>query len=328
MTLGSRRGFRRLATLVWGATLASSSADAAGRSLDRTPVYVEATACTAADVDRVVPLLRVELGSRLLGAPAPTAIRVGLECSDDEVAVSVVAPGPPPRTERIDLAASPASVRPRIVALKMAELVRNLGDSPADTTDIAKTIPPRPSSFVPEAPSLAPTERASGAVELDVFAQASRFRRDGRWLWGGGLRFDYRYHWLSLGFDTALAMREDDAELGTSRVWLTHVAPHVAWSATEGPATVRLGVGYALGIARISGRAANARAMAGTVTGVWAAPVAIAAVGCAITEALRLEVRTDVGWVVLPVVGEVARGTNVEIGGLWTNVQIGASLAL
>jgi hypothetical protein len=86
-------------------------------------------------------------------------------------------------------------------------------------------------------------------------------------------------------------------------------------------------VGQALGVARIDGESSDPSARAGRVTGAWAAPYALIGVRYAVTAAFGVDARAEAGWVLLPVTAEVARAKSVEVRGLWSNVQVGASLA-
>jgi len=285
------------------------------------PVYVEAGSCPAAPFEQVVPFLRIELGARLLSAPAAGALRVRIDCSQDQVLVSAIAADSAARIQRLDLAAAPSSLRPRIVALQVAEIVRER-DPPS-----VPAAPRRAPIAGPAASAEPDPERLEPGVQLQLFAQASAFERDGRWLWGAGLRLEYSLFALRAGIDAVLATRNDASELGTDRVWSAYLAPHVAWLVRASRTTARVGVGHTIGVARVSGESTHPLGVAGNVTGAWAAPFALAGVGYAITAALRLDLRAEAGWVLLPVVGEVARARNVEIAGLWTNVQLGAALA-
>jgi hypothetical protein len=321
-----RRRYFQIVSLALGALAFSSASQAAAG--DKRPVYVEGPGCSAAPIDQVLPLLRVELGPSLVETPSPEALRVTLECSDNVVFVSVTAPDRAPQRRAADLAGSPANVRARIVALQIAELVRELLLEPPVVRESGPAIlPERVTSLEDRGGAQRSMGLTDKRVELVTFGQASSFRQDGRLLWGGGLRFDYAQRWMCAGFDAALSTRQDTSELGTSRTLLSQFAPHIAWRWAEGRTIVRLGAGYAFGVARIIGRTTEPSAMAATVSGPWAAPYALGALSCALTETVRVDLRGEMGWVTLPVVGQIARGRDVEIGGLWTTVQVGAALA-
>jgi hypothetical protein len=299
----------------------------------KTPAYVEMGTCAAAPSDEVMSLVRVELGTQLVDAPSETSCRVVVECWGDVVTVSVSAPERLARSHRTDLTGSPFTVRPRIVALEIAELVRDVAREPEvlRTAPADQHRPPTiaPTPWGPERPTETPVRRESSAqTGLGAFALASTFRYDGRWLLGGGLRFDYSRDWLCAGLDATLATREEASELGSAQVLLTRLSPYVAWRLAARGLVGRLGAGYAVGMARVAGRADDARGAGDTLSGPWAGPYALAGVAYAATDALSLDLRAEMGWVMLPVVGQVARGNDIAIQGAWTSVLVGMSFAL
>jgi hypothetical protein len=293
-------------------------------------VYIERSACDATPIAQVASILRVELFNRLVeGPPEANGYRAAIDCSGDVVDISVAAPARRTRTLRTNLAPVPVNVRSRIVALAIAELVRDLDREPPPPPPPPP--PPAPTTalrapVLPVAPASIP--RQSRAVTLGVFAQASSFRLDGAWLAGGGLRFDYVYRRLCVGLDTAMLTTTEHFDEGTARILLGYGSPYLAWRETWGRVQTRLGAGYALGAASVRGHATEPGAFAGTTTGPWTAPYAFAALGLAVTTGLRVEARGQAGWVTVPVKGEVSGGGGVAIEGLWMSVEVGVALAL
>ena len=312
----------------WFATPARAQQRAEQSTAASVPVYVEAGECSAAPPTQVLPLLRVELGARLRAAPELDALRVRIECSGDEVIVAAFASNAPARIRRLSLVAVPPSLRPRIVALQVAEIVRE-HDLPGAQNGARAAQAPRPAQAASrsEAPNVADATRLHGGVQLQLFAQASSYHRDGRWLGGGGVRVEQALFSLRAGIDAVFATRGDSSQLGSDRVLSAYLAPHVAWPFAAGRTAARVGLGHAVGFARITGDSADPAAVAGIVSGPWMAPFALAGASYALGSAFALHVRAEVGWVVLPVIGEVARAKSVELSGLWTNLQLGAALA-
>jgi hypothetical protein len=109
---------------------------------------------------------------------------------------------------------------------------------------------------------------------------------------------------------------------------VTRLSPYAAWHVSASGVAVRLGAGYALGMARIAGTAENGRAFGGSVTGLWGGPYALAGIAYAATDAVDLDLRAEAGWVLLPVAGQVAGGNDVAVQGPWVGLQLGVSLAL
>jgi hypothetical protein len=289
-------------------------------------VHLDATRCEATSLDEVASVLRVEIFNRLVEGPSPEdAYRVTLGCAGDRVFVSVTVPGGATRSLRTDLGTTPPNVRARVVALAVAELVRDL--------DRERAPSPPPPHAPPDArqEQVAPVSRPpaeSAAIDLGAFAQASTFRLDGTWLAGGGLRFDYTTGRLSAGLDVALQTMTERFEPGTAQALLAYGSPTLAWRERWGRMQARLGGGYALGAARLSGHAADATAFGATTTGPWTSPYAFAALRVTVTEGVSVDARGQLGWVTSPVVGEVTAGGDVALEGLWASVQVGLAIAL
>jgi hypothetical protein len=164
---------------------------------------------------------------------------------------------------------------------------------------------------------------------LGAFAQTSTFQHGGVWLAGGGLRFDYVYRRSCFGLDAALLTTTERFDpTGSARIVLAYGSPFAAWHERWGPLQTRLGVGYALGAARLSGQALDARAFAGTITGPWSAPYALAALALTLTDGLGVDARGRIGWVTSPVIGEVSGGGEAALRGLWASVEVGLAIAL
>jgi hypothetical protein len=310
------------------AVAASWSADAGA-----TPVFIDRSTCRSVPRDDVIAILRVELPSQLVeGAPPDNAYVVTIDCAGATVALSISAVGRASRATHTDLAGAPPSVRPRIVALAIAEIVRDLDREalrrPAPEPVV--TVAAEPSSApLPSPDSSTGTSRAVGPVLLGATGQASTFGLDGRWLLGGGLRFEYaRGSLFCAGMDAVVLSADEHVSLGTAQVLLTYASPYVGLGVSAGPWQARLGAGYAMGVARLSGHAAAAGTDSATVAGAWMAPYGFGQVALAVSDSVRVDARVLAGWVTASVVGEVEGGGDVNLAGLWTGVQIGAALSL
>jgi hypothetical protein len=316
----------------WSASTALAQEREAARAAASAAVYVEAGECASAPLAQVLSLLRVELGARLRERPELQVVRVRIECSGDDVLVTASPPDAPVRSQRLSLTAVPVSLRPRIVALQAAEIVRE-SELPAAQDRVQPAREPRLPSTAAAPGDPARTSGARDAavlhhgVQLQLFAQASSYHRDGRWLGGAGVRVELALFSLRVGIDGAFATRGDASQLGSDRVLSAYLAPHVAWPFTAGRMAARLGVGHAIGFARITGDSSDPAAVAGTVSGPWMAPFMLAGASYALGSAFALQLRAEAGWVVLSVIGEVARAQSVELSGLWTNLQLGVALA-
>jgi hypothetical protein len=165
-------------------------------------------------------------------------------------------------------------------------------------------------------------------VFLSALGEAASFRLDGKWLLGGGLRFEYARRLLSAGIDAVFLAADETAPLGTARVLLPYASPYVGVGMGAGRFQARLGGGYAFGAASLSGHATEPGARAATIAGAWMAPYAFGQLGIAVTEVLRIDLRAQVGWVTASVEGTVEGGADVDLGGLWTSMQLGVAFSL
>src|SRR4051794_19675246 len=89
-------------------------------------MQLESTGCTGLRLDDVLPFAQVEVGSRLADASDEGAAPVVVKCTGDRITILVSGPDHAPRTYRTDLANTPPSIRPRIVAIALAEVLHDL----------------------------------------------------------------------------------------------------------------------------------------------------------------------------------------------------------
>jgi hypothetical protein len=289
------------------------------------PVSLSALdSCPSSLVAEVTSVLRVELLARLLeGEPRGDAYGATMACSGDLVILSVSADGRV-RSSSADLAQVPASMRARVVALALAELVRDLDrDVPAPTP----ATPPPPPKIPPphaEPPSATPANRT---IELGAFAVASDFVHHGVGLPGGGFHFGYSRGWLSMGLEVAILSDTEQFAPGAVRTILTYGSPYVGWEHAWQIVTTRLGAGYAVGAAHLSGSDTASPAYARTVTGFWTSPYLFGELELRVTDGLSVLARGQFGWVTSSVVGQVAGASDLSLGGPWAGGQLGFAYA-
>jgi hypothetical protein len=244
-----------------------------------------------------------------------------MACSGDVVSLSVSADGRV-RSSTANLAQVAASLRPRVAALALAELVRDLDrDLPARSVAAPPSpLPPReePSSATP----------AIRTIELSGFAVASDFVQHGVALPGAGLHFGYSRGPLCVGLEVAILSDTERFVPGTVRAILTYGSPYVGWQQAWRVLVTRLGAGYALGAARLTGSTTAPLDYATTITGLWASPYLFGDLQVRVTEGLGVLARGQLGWVTSPVTGQVAGGSDLSLGGLWAGGQLGLVLAL
>jgi hypothetical protein len=313
--------------------LSASTRDAAADvSGSRVRLQLENAGCTALRLDDVLPYAQVEVGSRLADASDPDAEPVAVKCTGDRITILVTGKDKAPRTYRTDLGSTSPSVRPRIVAIAIAEVLHDLDivprrpDSPPRVAPVIRRLP-RPEPVTPT--PLPPPRRTT---ELAAFFQATRFQLDGRWLLGGGLRFDYAQPWWSAGLDAAAATHAETNQIGRVSTLLVYMSPYVAGRWAQGPFTGRLGGGFAFGVGQITGLANSADFVQDKVTGPWGTLYGLLDFGIAVSDSVSFDLRGQMGWVTMSVVGNIDNGKDIEraraLKGLWTSGQIGVALTL
>lgn len=104
-------------------------------------------------------------------------------------------------------------------------------------------------------------------------------------------------------------------------------APHVAWLVRLRAVRLTLGAGYALGAASVRGLRERAGAGADRSRGFWCARYAALNVQVRIAGSLAIAAQASLGWVQAAVVGEVERGSDVALSGLWTQLRAGLVLS-
>jgi hypothetical protein len=295
-------------------------------SATRVRLQLESAGCTALRLDDVLPYAQVEVGNRLAEANDPEADPVVVRCAGDRITILAAGPDKAPRSYRTDLGSTSPSVRPRIVAIAIAEVLHDLEIVPRRPESTNRVVPiiRRERAVEPPPPAVPP----KGSTQLGAFWQANRFQLDGRWLMGGGIRFDFAEAWWSAGLDAGAAARGETTELGKVNAVLVYMSPYAAVRWVQGPLTVRVGGGYAFGVGRITGSAKNAQDFQDNVTGPWGSPYGLLDFGFAPSESVSINLRGQAGWVSMPVVGYVDRGREVDLKGFWTSAQIGVALAL
>ena len=215
-------------------------------------------------------------------------------------------------------------MRPRVVALTIAELVHDLEMAALEPADVAPSAPPAPSGPPIE---LLP-QRPIRSITLSAFAQSSNFRFDPKWLFGGGIGGAYARGHLVAGLEATLSTRDDQFAAGSAHVLLTYLGPYLGWRASAKRFTGQFGGGYAFGVARITGRATDPRAESATLSEFWGAPFGFAALAYAASDTVSVGLRVHGGWVTLPVVGLVWKERAIDLTGFWSGAQLGITLTL
>ncbi|HEX3851556.1 MAG TPA: hypothetical protein VHW01_11355 [Polyangiaceae bacterium] len=316
---GSISSLTLLATLLGGAPSAAAEASDSAREID-----IESSTCTHPLVEGVERLTRVELNNAGLpsGADAP---HVTLSCAEGAVLIRV-AIGESAGTRQLDLEQIESALRARVIALAIAELVRDTAaGAPALPAPLLSSSPPPSSQREPTPVASAPTEPQNRLV---VFAKLSNFGSSFQPLAGGGLGFSHDLGRLALGFGPSLSASNRNVSLGSVRALAADLSARLSLRFPSRLLSGELGVGYALGYARLTGTSNSALASARGLDGAWAAPFLFGVLEGPFASPAFLQLAAQLGYVLLPVRGFVAESNDLEIAGVWGGLSIGLGLEL
>jgi hypothetical protein len=295
------------------------SAETQPEQVEMPGVFLELSLCPAEASREIVHLTQMELGNRLRAEAQDSTLRAAVKCGEDVAELTIADPHASTRSELISLTATPEPLRPRVIALQLAELVRSI--------DLQRENAQREPAPAPRTEAPLPKPVRARNFQLGAFAHMNSFSRDGRWLAGAGLSFGYDLRALSLGIDAALSGRSFEPSLGEVRVLWGYAAPQMAWLVRHRSLRFTLGAGYAVGVASIRGTATRSDAGASTRRGLWAAPFALLGLAFVISPALLLSAQASLGWVQAGVVGEVSHAKDVQLSGMWTQLRAGVVFA-
>lgn len=329
------------------AVLLALAGPAAGR--ERTPVALELVGCAQIEQEAVRSLLSIELGERVFSDPAPPgATRASVTCgapgprSDGTSRSDGVARGDGNALAElriddavtgkslwrsIDLGASDAGVRARLLALALAELLF------ASWAELLVTPTPK---VPPATPAVSPaTRRATSVslqrklspplgVQLSATGAALVLLGAPRLSLGGGLRLvgDHGNH---AGWDLDVLYHRGSAPTGLGEVSVDVLSARLALNGhLRVPHLVlRGGVGGRLGAVRLLGQATDpAVTDSRAIWGAWGGPLGSLGLSAAAGR-LRLDLSGEVGYVVSPVAARVNGVRAVAVEGVWIGIQLG-----
>jgi len=295
--------------------------------VETTTVRIESSTCAHALVDEVDRILRVELKSASLGAGAEPP-RLILSCSEHVSLIRALANGHE-SSRQVDLVHTDPALHGRVIALAAAELLRDTASGETEPSPPSPSPSPSKATRAVEVapPSLEP-ERGPSVSRLIVFAKLENFGAHFEPLTGGGLGFSHDIGRLSLGLGPTLATGDLKLSLGQVRELVADLSLRAAYRFPNRTLPGEIGVGHALGLARMSATSSEPNALASKLSGVWAGPFAFGTLDIGIAEPLFLELAAELGVVTFPVRGKVQNDSDVEIAGLWGGVSLGLGLGL
>lgn len=290
-------------------------------------VRIESTTCSHALVDEVQHLARVELSNARLpkGSEAP---RVTLSCVGRTILIRAALPGAGD-TRQLDLDTTDEALRARVIAIAIAELVRETVRAPAAPPPVAPapvSAPPAPAVAPPVSPPVTPEPAASNRLVL--FGKVGNFGADFEPLYGGGFGFAHDLGRFALGVSPSIATSRREVAVGSVRTLAAELSLKLAFRFPSSVSPGEVGIGHALGVARISGTSREADVEAAHVSGVWAGPFVFAGIEPKLGSALFMQLSAQVGVVTVPVRAQVARASDTAITGLFAGLSLGLGLNL
>jgi len=320
-----------LATGLWLLTTPVAVREAAAElaSAPKLPVVLQTNRCEAVANAQVRAILRIELLGRVPDdedASGGSAQRYAVEirCGAHEFVVSVTPPTGSARDAQLSLGTLSPEVRARIVALTVAELVRDLDNR----LPLADSPPTRESS----APAQAP-ERAGGPLwQTGAWIEGASFSLRAPWLVGGAARIDYGRGGLGVGLDAGALTGSERLSFGNTQTLLAYAAPHVDWRVQSRRIHHDLGLGVAVGAARVDGAPDVAGWQGSSTTGMLVTPFVMDHLAIEVARSFSVELTVRVGWTLgsvvgQEVVGQETDGRSVDLSGPWTSVGLGVDWA-
>ena len=321
----ARLGPVLLCALLSGSWTRSARADST-EAPEGQSVTIESSTCSHALVDEVQRFTIIELKNTSMSG-GENAPRVFLSCSDRVSLIRALVNGHE-SSRQLDLEHTDAPLRARVIALAIAELVRDTARGEAvEPPPLVPSPEPAPSKIAPEP---APPEPLAtrNASHLVAFAKLQNFGAGFQPLSGGGLSFSHELGHFSLGLGPSLTTGERSPALGTVKVLAADLSLRLAYRFPNRALPGEIGIGHALGLTRITGTSTSPDAKASSLGAPWAGPFVFGTLDVSLAEPLFLEVAAQLGVVTFPVHGLVALDANVDIAGVWSGVSLGLGVNL
>ena len=293
-------------------------------------IRLESSTCSHSLVDEVQRFLRVELKNTSISS-GESAPRVILSCSE-RVSLIRALIGGHESTRQLDLARTDPALHARVIALAIAELLRDtaagVAVEPPLVTNAAPPSNPAPAPEPEPAPSAPSAPAPLATSHLVAFAKLENFGPSFEPLSGGGLTFSHELGHFSLGLGPTLATGQRKLALGSVGVLAADLSLRLAYRFPNRALPGEVGLGHALGLARLTGASSQPNTTAEGVTGVWAGPFVFGTLDVTVADPLFLEIAAQLGVVTFPVRGLVQGDADVAIAGIWSGVSLGLGLNL
>jgi hypothetical protein len=227
-------------------------------------------------------------------------------------------------TRTVTLAQAPASVRPRLLALAVAELVAASWEEVASqpVPAVPPAAPPPEGARASVLSALAARRRPSEAA-LSASADARVFFASGLFVYGAEARATVHLGGplrlrLAASADYGTASRS----LGVATALMAQASAGAGWAVGD----ALFWVGGTAGVARVEGQP-HPRVVGGVQSGPWAGPEAGADLTLWSGAPVEATLGAVVGAALLGVRGDVQGETSVAVQGAWAGLRLGVQLS-
>jgi hypothetical protein len=277
------------------------------------------------DLERLVRI-ELESGKNERGA----TLEIDVECQQDLVTLSVSSAERPAGAKwRVDLSRTAPSVHARVLALAIAELIREHAGRPPrkpSRKPPPPPPPPKPPPPKPPPPPLPPSKPEAQAPlgDLEVFFALSQFDFSNEIGPGGGVRFWYlRLAPWHLALDCSAGTLGRDVELGSVRLVSGSLGARLGYTLRIADWALRFGAGQRTGFARVSGDGADAsRAVGGSVVGPFTMALGYLALDTGGGGPFRAGLGAEIGGVLVPVRGQIENEDDFGVSGVWAALEL------
>jgi hypothetical protein len=295
--------------------------------LERDSFVLDAGTCPLELAEDLERLIRIELESGKNESRA--TLEIDVECQENQVALSVASADRPAGPKwRLDLSRTAPSVHARVLALAIAELIREHSGRSSAKKPARKPPPPPPPKPPPPPPPPPKAAAPRPTGELEGFFVLSQFDFSNEVGPGGGARFWYlRVAPWHLALDFSAGTLGRDVELGSARLSTGSLGARLGYTVRMAEWALRFGAGQRTGVARVSGDGTDSsRATGGSVVGVFTTSLGYFALDTAIGKPFRAGLGAELGGVLLPVRGHIENHGDFGVKGVWASLEFRLSL--
>ena len=320
---------------------AARAAPAPPRRPDTVTIVAPACAHAPLDVAAFAAILRVELrafpyevavaadgpadGARRAAGPQVTIETA--PCAEATTSVEAIVDGAPDgrRVRRaVDLGDVEPAGRPRVLALAVAELLRQRAE--AATSAAPPAAAPSPAPPPPPAGDAAASAARPPPLGLRLAAEARVYSRFSTPLYGGRLGAGRRARRLpiALALDVLFLTGRSQLELGAADLRAIAASVALDWVPLSGAAALAVGPRVELGRASVTGRAGAPAVSAGSTAGLLGGAALAGSLALRAGRAFQPFLELEAGLTLAEVVGLAGAVRAAGFSGAWAAARLGA----